>query len=190
MNKGKIIGYKRVSSSDQNPERQLEGIVLDKVFIDYASGKDTNRPKLQELLNYVREDDTIIVDSMDRFARNLNDLLRLVGELTLKGISIKFIKESLSFNNDISPMSKLLLSVIGAVAEFERSLIKERQMEGIALAKLKGVYKGGNNRLSEEDVAFIKEKHSLGVPKTRIAKMLNICRYTVYKYIKEVPLNT
>jgi DNA invertase Pin-like site-specific DNA recombinase len=122
MAAGKIVGYIRVSSLDQNPERQLDGIKLDKVFTDTISGKNTERPGLDELLKYVREDDTIVIHSMDRPARNLDDLRKLVQPLTGRGIKISFLKESLIFSGDDSAMSPLLLSVMGAFAEFERSL--------------------------------------------------------------------
>jgi DNA invertase Pin-like site-specific DNA recombinase len=138
---GKRIGYIRVSTVDQNPDRQLEGIKLNKRFIDQCSGKSTDRPQLQLMLDYVREGDTVIVHSMDRLSRNLDNLHQIVNTLTEQKIKIQFIKESLTFTGEDSPMSKLLLSVMGAVSEFERSLIKERQKEGIALAKKRGVYK-------------------------------------------------
>ena len=132
---GQRIGYVRVSSFDQNPERQLEGVSLNKVFTDKASGKDTKRPELEALLAFAREGDTIVVHSMDRLARNLDDLRRLVQMLTKRGIRIEFVKEGLHFTGEDSPMANLLLSVMGAFAEFERALIRERQREGIALAK-------------------------------------------------------
>ncbi len=133
MSVGKMIGYIRVSSFEQNPVRQLEGISLDKTFIDQASGKDIHRPQLAALLSYVREDDTVIVHSMDRLARNLDDLRRLVNELTSRQVTVQFIKENLIFTGKDSPMAHLLLSVIGAFAEFERSLIRERQREGLVV---------------------------------------------------------
>ena len=131
---GKKIGYIRVSSFEQNPERQLEGITLNKKFIDKASGKNTVRPQLEAMLDYARDGDTIIIHSMDRLARNLDDLRKLVMQLTRQQIKVEFVKEGLTFTGEDSPMSKLLLSVMGAFAEFERALIKERQMEGIVLA--------------------------------------------------------
>lgn len=135
---GHRIGYIRVSSFDQNPERQLEQIEVSKVFTDKASGKDTERPALEELLAFVREGDTVVVHSMDRLARNLDDLRRLVQQLTKRGIRIESVKECLTFTGEDSPMANLLLSVMGAFAEFERALIRERQGEGIALAKQRG----------------------------------------------------
>jgi len=141
--KGQRIGCVRVSSVDQNTDRQLDGIELDRVFADKASGKNAgDRPQLQELLGYAREGDTIIVHSIDRLARNLDDLRRLVNDLTSRGVRIQFVKETLTFSGDDSPMSRLLLSMMGAFAEFERAIIRERQREGIEKAKKKGVYKG------------------------------------------------
>ena len=129
--KGQRIGYVRVSSFDQNPERQLDRIELDKVFTDKASGKDTLRPELDALQSFVREGDTVVVHSMDRLARNLDDLRHLVQQLIKRGVCITFIKESLTFTGEDSPMANLMLSVMGAFAEFERALIHERQ-RGIA----------------------------------------------------------
>ncbi|MMZ45390.1 DNA-invertase hin [compost metagenome] len=139
---GQQIGYVRVSSEDQSVERQLNGLHLDRVFIDKVSGKDTNRPELKLLLSFAREGDTVVIHSMDRLARNLDNLRSLVKELTTKGVQVKFIKEGLTFSGDDSPIAQLLLSVMGAFAEFERSLIKERQREGIELAKKRGAYRG------------------------------------------------
>ena len=127
--KGHRIGYIRVSTLDQNPERQLENVHVHKVFTDKASGKDVQRPQLDLLLSFIREGDTVVVHSMDRLARNLDDLRRLVQELTQRGIRIEFVKENLTFTGEDSPMANLLLSVMGAFAEFERALIRERQRE-------------------------------------------------------------
>src|ERR671929_152355 len=124
---GQRIGYIRVSTIDQHVERQLEGISLDRTFIDKASGKDTKRPQLDLMLTYARDGDTVVVHSMDRLARNLDDLRRIVHTLTGKGVKVEFVKEHLTFTGEDSPMAGLLLSVMGAFAEFERALIKERQ---------------------------------------------------------------
>ena len=182
---GKRIGYIRVSSLDQNFERQLEGIKLDKCFTDKASGKDIKRPELEAMLNYVRDGDIIFVHSMDRLARNLDDLRRLVAQLTDQKIKIEFIKENLIFTGEDSPMSKLLLSVMGAFAEFERSLIRERQREGIALAKKKGLYKGRKPSLSKEQITEIKNKVQNGDKKSDIAKDFKISRETLYQYLRK-----
>lgn len=182
---GKIIGYIRVSTIDQNLDRQLEGLKLDKVFQDKISGKSIVRPALTEMLSYVRDGDTIIVHSMDRLARNLDDLRLLVKNLTSKQIKVKFVKENLEFTGEDSPMSNLLLSVMGAFAEFERSLIKERQMEGIALAKRKGVYKGRKPALGSDDVTGLMERLSKGDKKSNVARDFGISRETLYKYLRE-----
>ena len=181
---GKKIGYVRVSSFEQNPERQLEGVPLDKTFIEKASGKDTNRPQLELMLDYVREGDTIKVHSMDRLARNLDDLRKLVTQLTDQDVRVDFVKEGLTFTGEESAMSKLLLSIMGGFAEFERALIKERQMEGIALAKKKGVYNGRKKTLTEENVKDIKERVAHGHKKSHIARDYNISRETLYQYLK------
>ena len=124
---GQRIGYVRVSRFDQNPARQLEHAQVDKVFTDQASGKDTQRPQLDALLGFVREGDTVVVHSMDRLARNLDDLRRLVQKLTQREVRIEFVKENLTFTGEDSPMATLMLSVMGAFAEFERALIRQRR---------------------------------------------------------------
>lgn len=142
---GQRIGYIRVSTFDQNPERQLEGVKVDRAFSDKASGKDVKRPQLEALISFARTGDTVVVHSMDRPARNLDDLRRIVQTLTQRGVHIEFVKEHLSFTGEDSPMANLMLSVMGAFAEFERALIRERQREGIALAKQRGLTVAGRN---------------------------------------------
>lgn len=181
---GKIIGYIRVSSIDQNPDRQLEGIKLDKKFIDKISAVERKKPALTELLEYVRDGDTVIVHSMDRLARNLDELRNIVKQLVSSQIKVQFIKENLTFTGEDSPMANLLLSVMGAFAEFERSFIKERQAEGIALAKKKGVYKGRSPALSNEQIQELQRLVAMDVPKSVIARQFNISRTLVYKYMK------
>ena len=184
--KGHKIGYIRVSSFEQNESRQLDQQNLDRTFTDKASGKDTNRPQLQELLQFVREGDEVFVHSMDRLARNLDDLRKIVKDFTSKGISITFVKEGLTFNSDEdSPMSNLLLSVMGAFAEFERSLIKERQREGIELAKKKGIYKGRSKSLSAEEIVLLNERVNAGINKSALAKEFGISRQTLYTYLQD-----
>jgi DNA invertase Pin-like site-specific DNA recombinase len=185
--KHQTVGYIRVSAVDQNSERQLEGLTLDKVFTDKASGKDTNRPELQAALTYLRQGDTLVVHSLDRLARNIEDMLRIVRELNTKGVSIKFMKENLAFDaatND--PRSTLMFTILTAFAQFERSLIRERQREGIAIAKAKGVYKGGTKTLTSQQVEDIKQRVAAGVPKARIAKDFKISRQTLYNYLNPV----
>ena len=178
----KRVGYIRVSTLDQNTERQLDGQELDKVFTDKASGKDTKRPQLQAALDYLREGDSLIVHSMDRLARNLDDLRRIVLELTSKGILVEFAKEHLTFTGEDSAMSQLLLSVMGAFAEFERSLIRERQREGIALAKKAGVYKGRKPSLTDEQAQQIRARITAGEKKAALAREFGISRETLYQY--------
>ena len=176
----KVVGYCRVSSLDQNTERQLDGIKLDKVFTDKASGRDTNRPQLQAALEYLRDGDLFMVHSMDRLARSLDDLRRIVRELTEKGVQVQFVKEGLTFTGEDKPMSNLLLSMLGAVAEFERSMIRERQREGIELAKKKGVYKGRKPSLTAAQVAEIRKRVKAGEKKARLAAEYRISRQTLY----------
>ena len=183
---GQRIGYVRVSSFDQNPERQLENISLNKVFTDTASGKDTKRPELEALLAFVREGDTVVVHSMDRLARNLDDLRRLVQMLTKRSIRIEFVKEGLHFTGEDSPMANLLLSVMGAFAEFERALIRERQREGIALAKKRGAYRGRKKALSSEQVAALRQRAAAGEQKATLAREFGISRETLYQYLRTV----
>jgi DNA invertase Pin-like site-specific DNA recombinase len=181
-----MVGYIRVSSVDQHTERQLDGVALDKVFTDKASGKDTNRPELKAALAYLREGDTLVVHSMDRLARNCEDMLRTVRELNGKGVSVRFVKENMSFvagNSDAR--STLMFTMLSAFSEFERALIRERQREGIAIAKAQGKYKGGTKSLTAEQVKAIKERIAEGVPKTKIAKQLKISRQTLYNYLHE-----
>ena len=179
-----VVGYKRVSSIDQNTERQLEGVEVDKLYTDKVSGKDTNRPQLTAALDYVREGDIFVVHSMDRLARNLEDLRRIVRELTSNGVTVKFVKESLTFTGNDSPMNTMLLSMLGAVAEFERSMILERQREGIAIAKAKGKYKGGKPKLSEEQVNELKYRRANGESPSVLAKEYGVSRATVYNVTK------
>lgn len=183
--KGQRVGYIRVSSYDQSADRQLDGIELDRVFTDRASGKDIERPQLQALLAYVREGDTIVVHSMDRLARNVDDLRRLVQSQTRRGIHVCFEKENLSFTGESSPIADLMLSVLGAVAQFERDLIRERQREGIALAKLRGAYRGRQKALSSDKVLELQQRIGAGEKKTTVARALGISRETLYQYLRQ-----
>jgi DNA invertase Pin-like site-specific DNA recombinase len=182
---GQRIGYVRVSSFDQNPERQLEGTPVDRTFTDKASGKDVKRPQFDALMTFVRSGDTVVVHSMDRLARNLDDLRRIVHTLTERGVRIEFVKEHLVFTGEDSPMANLMLSVMGAFAEFERALIRERQREGIALAKQRGVYRGRNKALNPAEAAELRRRVGEGVPKAQVARDLGISRETLYQYLKQ-----
>ena len=180
---GQLVGYLRVSSLDQKELRQLDGIILDKRFVDKASGKDLHRPELEQLTGYVREGDTVICHSMDRLARNLDDLRKVVLGFTDRGIHVRFEKENLTFTGEDSPMSHLLLSVMGAFAQFERDLIRERQREGIALAKLReGAYVGRKPCLNPAQAKDLRRRVAAGESKTALAGELGISRMTLYRY--------
>lgn len=182
---GKRIGYIRVSTSDQNIDRQLAELELDRVFVDRASGKDSNRPQLDALLSYVRDGDHVYVHSLDRLARNLMDLRRIVSDLVTRDITILFVTENLTFGPDqSSPMSTLLLNMLGAVAEFERSLIKERQREGIVIARARGAYRGRRPSLTSDQIAEIKQLVESGIPKAKLARQFHVSRETIYQAIK------
>jgi DNA invertase Pin-like site-specific DNA recombinase len=173
-----------VSIIDQNTERQLDGVELDKTFTDKASGKDTNRPQLKAALDYLRDGDVLTVHSMDRLARNLMDLRRIVQDLTGKGIAVRFEKENLTFTGEDSPMANLLLSLLGAVSEFERAMILERQREGIAIAKTKGVYKGRKPSLNKDRVAELRKRVSSGKANiAALAREFKVSRTTLYKHL-------
>lgn len=183
---GKIVGYIRVSTFEQNADRQLEGIPIDKKFIDRASGKDLKRPQLEAMLDFVREGDTVVVHSMDRLSRNLEDLRRVITQCTKNQVTVRFLKESLTFTGEDSPMANLLLSVMGGIAEFERALIRERQAEGIALAQKRGVYIGRKKCLNAQQVDYMKQSIAIHKKKQDIAKELGVSRETVYRYLKAI----
>lgn len=182
-----IIGYVRVSSTDQNEARQLEGIKLDKKFIDKCSGKNKNRPELISMIDFSREGDSVLIHSIDRLARNLKDLKEIVNALLDKGVSVKFIKESLEFKHESDHVSKLMLNMLGSFAEFERDMIKERQLEGIAIAKKQGKYKGRKQALNKEETQSLLEKlnSKFYKNKSQLAKEYNISRCTLYQYQKK-----
>lgn len=183
---GQHIGYIRVSTFDQHTERQLAGIELDKVFEDKASGKDVKRPQLEACLDYLREGDTLHVHSIDRLARNLQDLLRIVETLNARKVAVSFYKEHLDFlGTGDDPFQQLQLQVIGAVAQFERAMIRERQREGIAIAKAAGKYAGRKPTLSDEQVEQARQMIAEGQKKTDIAKAFGVSRPTLYKALAD-----
>ncbi len=190
--KGKRIGYIRVSTVGQNTARQLEGIQLDKTFIDYFTGKVLERPQLQLMLDYIREDDVVIIHSLDRLGRNNKDLLNLVDQILSKKVGIEFVKENIKLLSKSCPMTNLLLSVLGAISQFEVERNRERQLEGIAIAKREGRYKNGRPKISARKQEAIKEVikndcNTLGksINKTKLAQELGISRFTLYKYLKQ-----
>ena len=178
---GQQVGYIRVSSIDQNTIRQLDGLSLDKTFVEKLSGKDIQRPVLQECLAYIRDGDNLHVHSIDRLARNAKDLLNLVEEIIGKGVNLKFHKNNLTFSPDSKDhMAKLQLTMLAAFAEFERELIKERQREGIAIAKVQGKY-AKRRKITDELIAEAKARTEKGEPLSRVAKDLKVSRETLYK---------
>jgi DNA invertase Pin-like site-specific DNA recombinase len=186
------IYYARVSTEDQNLDRQLAEAPADtyKTFTDKLSGKDMNRPELDRMLKIIDEHDEVYCYSLDRMARNLTDLQKIIETITSKGSSIHFIKENLTFSAKSSnPMDLLLLQVMGAFAQFERSLIKERQIQGIAIAKKAGKYKGGKNRLNDEQIAELKKLAGERNSRLSIAalgkKFGLTSRTSVYSYLKD-----
>lgn len=180
QDKGQIAGYARVSAADQNEARQVEAIgEVDKLYLDKASGKNAkDRPELQKMIEYVREGDTVIVKSPDRLARSTTDLLDLAKRFNEKGVALKFL-DNPALNTD-TPHGEFMLTILGAVAQLERAVIKERQMEGNALAKQRGVY-DRRRKLTEEQVALARDKVGLGVPKAAIARELGCSRTTLYE---------
>jgi DNA invertase Pin-like site-specific DNA recombinase len=174
------VGYRRVSTIDQNLDRQdMSGV--DRIFEDKASGKDTDRIALQEMIAFVRTGDEVSVHSIDRLARDLRDLQSIITTLNEKGVSVEFISERLVFSGDASdPFAQLQLQIIGSVAEFERAIIRKRQAEGIAKAKNRGVYEN-RKRKSTINVKRVKGLRDEGLNNTEIAAHMGISRMSVYR---------
>ena len=186
-----IVGYQRVSSADQNEARQLAGVEVHKMFTDRASGKDTARPQFTAMMGHVRSGDQLHVHSMDRLSRNMIDLINTVTQLVDRGVTIHFHKEGLKFEPSADgdseaarAMKRLQLSIMGAVAEFERSMIRERQREGIAAARMAGKYKGSAPKLSDQQAAEFRARVESGVPIARAAREAGISRSSAYTYLK------
>lgn len=178
------MGYVRVSATDQNPARQLEAIgTVDRLFAEKISGRTTDRPQLQAMLGYVRSGDVVKVKSPDRLARSTTDLLALVNHLKDKGVQIQFIDQP-ALNTD-SPQGEFMLTILGAVAQLERATIKERQAEGIALAKARGVY-DRTPKLSADQIDTARQRIADGVPKAVIARDLKVSRQTLYTALASV----
>ena len=184
--KGSNVGYIRVSSNGQNTDRQLDGMTLDKVFTEKVSGGSTDkRIELAECIEWVREGDTLHVHDISRLARNLVDLQELVKRINGKGVTVKFHKEGLTFEGGKdNPMNTLMLQIIGAIAQFEKSLINERQAEGIAKALQKGVKFGVDKKLEDNQIKAIKAQIEVGASVTTIAKNYGVSRQTIYRMIK------
>jgi len=174
----KNIAYIRVSTIVQNTTRQLQDLEFDETFIDKVSGKDNNRPALIEMIKFVREGDIINVHDLSRLGRNIKELRNLIDELISKGVTVKFHKEQLTFNNSSDAMSKLLLNMLGAVYEFEREVMLERQKEGIAIAKLEGKYKGRKATVDKDEISRLLEA---GMSMRKVASKLGIGLSTVLR---------
>ncbi len=178
------IGYIRVSTVEQNTARQLDGLELDKVYTDKCSGKDTDRPQLKVMLEHLREGDTVHVHDISRMARNVGNLLDLVESLRNRGVTLKFHKENMTFTPDKNdPMQELMLTMLGGIYQFERSMILERQREGIAIAKAEGKYKG---RPKSIDRKRVKQMLDDGTSIRKIAAQLNISPSSVQAVKKEM----
>lgn len=178
-----VVGYVRVSSQGQNTARQLQGIKLDMEFVDTATGSNIERQKLQECIAYVRKGDTLVVDSIDRLARNLRDLQDILTQLISKGVTVKFIKENLTFTGNDDAMSTLMLQMMGAFAEFERTMIKARQREGIDAAKKAGKHLGRPSKINKKNIELAKELKQQGTSIRQIALKLNLARATIHKIL-------
>lgn len=181
-----VVGYIRVSSTSQNIARQLIDIKLDKEFVDTMTGSTMDRKNLIACMDYVREGDTLVVDSIDRLARNLLDLQEIINTMITKGVSVKFIKENLTFNSSKDPMANLTLQIMGAFAEFERTMIKARQREGIDAAKKAGKHLGRPNKVDNKFIKIVKEKKDSCQSIRSIAKDMHVSRATIYKALEQI----
>ena len=179
---GQRVGYVRVSTVEQNESRQLDGIALDKTFMDKASGRTRDRDQLDAMIQYVRAGDVVFVHSLDRLARNVTDLEAIISELTGKGVRVEVVTQGLVFTGDDNPMTKLLLQMLGAVAEFELATIRERQAEGIAKAKVKGKYKGRKPALTDGQADELTRRLEAGEPVAALAREYGVSRQSVYNY--------
>jgi len=187
MTTGQNIGYIRVSTVDQNLDRQLDGLSLDKVFEDKVSGRTKDRPGLQQMISHIREGDTVYCHDISRMARNLKDLLSLVDEITAKGATLRFEKENLTFTGDKSnPMEQLMLNLLGSVYQFEVSMMKERQKEGIAIAKAAGKFKG---RPASVDTDRILELLESGMSMRKVATETGTSLSTVQRTKKAAQID-
>jgi DNA invertase Pin-like site-specific DNA recombinase len=183
---GKRIGYKRVSTHEQNPESQLIGIELDKVFVDIESGYSTkNRQQLENLKEYVRDDDIVFVECMDRLGRNGYDLDQIVEFLLKKGAQIQFVREGIVLGKKNDLMSKLAYDMMKSFIHFFSQLAKERQRIGIEKAKKEGKYKGRATKFNALLEYELKEKMKTRMSKSKIAKDLGISRFSLYRYLEK-----
>ncbi|MCM0755649.1 recombinase family protein [Desulfovibrio aminophilus] len=182
------IGYCRVSTTDQKMDRQLDRVKLDTMFEEKAGAADAARPQLRACLEHAREGDTLHVHSIDRLARNLQDLLTLLQAFTGKGVAVRLHKEGLTFTGQDTPFQKLHFQIIGAVAEFERAIVKERQREGIAKAKAEGRHLGRERKLAPDMERVIRDRATSGADKSALAREYGISRQTLYRIIHRQPI--
>lgn len=182
---GERIGYRRVSTTDQSTDRQLEGIKLDHVFTDKMSGKDMERPELQSMIAYVRKGDHIYVHELSRLGRSVIDLHQIVKQLLEKDVSITFVKEKMDYQpgKKTDPVQELMFGMLASFAQFERSLIKQRQKEGIAIAKAKGKHLGRPILLNDSQREQLRAKRSEGATPTVLAKEFGVSRATIYNVL-------
>ncbi len=182
-----LVGYVRVSTIEQNEERQIvelrENAGVEKFFVDKVSAKSAKRPKFDEMMNFLREGDELIVSEFSRLARSTTDLLNIVETLTNRGVKVRSLKEQLDSS---TPQGKFMLTIFGAIAEFERELTLQRQREGIQIAKAAGKYKGRNAKKRPKDFDYYKQAYyERTATVTSIAKHYKVSRPTVYKWIRE-----
>jgi DNA invertase Pin-like site-specific DNA recombinase len=187
---GKRIAYIRVSSEGQNTSRQdlqIEELNVDKIFSEKISGKNIqDRPQFLLMLDYAREDDIIYCGDLSRWGRSLLDIKSTVTSLTSKGVTVKFLKENLTFAGNDDPMSNLLLGILSSLSEWERAVIKSRQMEGVKIAKEKGIYKercGRKPKLTEEQMIEVRQRLAAGETKAEISRAFGVSRQTVYNLV-------
>lgn len=183
---GQIVGYARVSAADQNVSRQVKALEVecDKIFVEKVSAaKTSNRPQFQEMMRYLREGDVLQVTSADRLARSTRDLLDIVQSLKDRGVQVEFL-DNPALNTD-TPQGEFMLTILAAVAQLERSIIRERQAEGIAIARAKGKYDRAP-KLSPEQAREVRKLAAMGVPKTAIARKMGCSRHTIYSVLDRI----
>lgn len=183
---GQIVGYARVSTLEQNVSRQVKALEVecDKIFVEKVSAaKTSNRPQFQEMMRYLREGDVLQVTSADRLARSTRDLLDIVQSLKDRGVQVEFL-DNPALNTD-TPQGEFMLTILAAVAQLERSIIRERQAEGIAIARAAGKYDRAP-KLSPGQAREVRRLDALGVPKTAIARKLKCSRHTVYAVLDRI----
>ena len=186
------VGYIRVSTVEQHEDRQVKDLTenakVSKVFMDKLSGKDTNRPQLNAMLDYVREGDTVVVSEYSRLARSTKDLLNIIDTLENKGVTVISMKEKLDTS---TPQGEFMLTVFAGIATLERKLMLQREREGIAIAKANGKYKGRQSKQKPANWESLKAMYmSRQITVSEIAKRCDVARPIVYKWLKETPAGT